>query len=148
MLISDVTSSRYLPHGLATRTAPGLSPTMPSSEVSSLTRQALNISVVILLTCICLPFSRMGIHTKFGPGPFRCLQKWCFKKSEAFRRLPAFGELDTISQPPLGLCSENTALDFFVSRLISVSLRFLWGAHRPPRPLQYMVLIADHAWLR
>ena len=28
------------------------------------------------------------------------------------------------------------------------AVRFLWGAPRAPRPLEYMVLIADHAWLR
>ena len=49
--------------------------TMPASEISSLTSRALNLPVVRILTCICFSFSRMGIYTKLGPGPFRCLQK-------------------------------------------------------------------------
>ena len=46
---------------------------MPSYEISSLTRRALNLLAVRMLTCICFSISRMGICTKLGPGPFRCL---------------------------------------------------------------------------
>ena len=41
----------------------------------------------------------MEIQTKFGPGPFRCLQKWHCTPSEAYRHLLPLGELDTITHP-------------------------------------------------
>ena len=74
--------------------------TISPLEISSPTRRALNLPVVTLLNGICFPFSGMGIYTKFGPGPFRCPQNWCFTTSKAFCRLLPFGELETISQPP------------------------------------------------
>ena len=45
------------------------------------------------------------------------------------------------------LCSENVALDVFVSRPMCVSLGFLWGEIWVPRPLEYMALPVDHTWL-
>ena len=72
---------------------------MPSHETSSFPRRALNLPFVTMLSCIF--FSGMGMHTKLGPGPFRCPNKSCFAYSVALRRLLPFGELDTISQPPL-----------------------------------------------
>ena len=57
-----------------------------------------------------------------------------------FRR-GASHQFYTISQPPLGYVQQNTAFSFFVSRAMCVSLGFLWGAQRAPRPLEYMVLL-------
>ena len=40
------------------------------AETSPIPRRAPTITVVGMLTCICFPFSRMGIYTKFGRGRF------------------------------------------------------------------------------
>ena len=58
--------------------------TMPSLGISSLTRRALNLSVVTLLTGICFPLSGMGIYTKFGPGPFRCFHNYSSQARTSF----------------------------------------------------------------
>ena len=42
---------------------------MSSPETSSLSRRALNFAVVRMVNCICFPFSRIGIYTKFCPRP-------------------------------------------------------------------------------
>ena len=42
--------------------------TMPTPETSSLSRRALNLPFVRMLTGIYFPFSRMKIYTKFFPG--------------------------------------------------------------------------------
>ena len=76
--------------------------------------------------------------------------KLYFPYSGTFPRLLPLGELATTPQPPLSSLTsveQNTALDVVVSRPMCVSLRCLWGTHRAPRPLKYMVVIVDHVWL-
>ena len=92
----------------------------------------------------------MGICTKLGLSPFslpsdhdsrtRILSLATYRTVTWTRfRNPYLSSLRSVQQ--------NTALDVFVFRPMCVSLRFLWGANRAPRPLEYMALIADHVLL-
>ena len=104
---------------------------MPSLKTSSLPRQALNLSVVTMLTSICFPFLGWESTPNFSPPPFRCSQisalhqlRKPFVASYRSMRWSRF------RNPPLDYVQKNTALDFFVSRPMRFSLRFVWGAPR------------------
>ena len=95
---------------------------------ASRSRRALILPVVGMLNCICFPFSRMGICTKLGLGPFSLPSddgscNWKFflasYRSASWARLrsPPFGSLNDVQQ--------NAVLDVYVSRPMCVSLGFL-----------------------
>ena len=46
------------------------------------------------------------------------------------------------------LLKSKMSEEYTVLSTVCASLRLLWGAHRAPRPLEYMVFIADHVWMR
>ena len=112
------------------------------AESPYLPRRALVLHVIRMLNYIRYPFSRMGIDTKSGPGLFPSLPYGVVMgTTRSLFVLSCRLVIGTRFRNPPWLmfrkyCSENIALDFFVSRPMWVSLSSLGGAHRATRHLE------------
>ena len=140
MLTSEQYPWRYRPEQLSSFTT-------PTSEIFPLHMRALNLSVVGTLTCICFPFSRMGIYQVCPRLLSLPSVTWLDLFGSIFRLMPP-GELDTTSQPPLGFCSVKYCIRFLLFPAPCASPSGFWGRTSAPRPLECTVFLVNHVWLR
>ena len=81
-------------------------------------------------------FSYGNLHQNLAPAPFVV-----FRSAASPRSNPLLTSCRSVSwtrfcKRTLGYVQKNIALDFLVPHPMCVSLRFLWGVHRAPRPLR------------
>ena len=118
-----------------------------SPEISPLSRRALYLPFVKMFTCICFPFSRMGICNKLSPGHFSMPLDHASPTRKHFTASCRSVSWARFRNPSLSSVQPNTALDSFASAPCASPSGFC-GAQSGILALDYMVLIADHVWLR
>ena len=140
VLISDAISSKYRSCGVATRKSihHALLRAFVSHQASSETSCCWNVGLYLISL-----FSIGNLH-QIWPRPLSLSSEVVLPKY----RNPFVASCSSViwtrfRNTTLDYAQQNTAIDFFVSRFICVSLRCLWSAHRALRPLGYMVLIDD-----